>query len=138
MKRIPFAGLAAAALITIALAGCSTTAGGTSAGDPTGGDSGSSDSSPSDAKTGDAYTDDTSDGTLVTLAGSGDYTVGVTAPEGLYELKGQPDKQPDGCTWALEDGDGNIQFQDQGPTLTITSVNKFFQTSGCPDWVQTQ
>lgn len=66
-----------------------------------------------------------------------DYTVGVTAPLGLYELK-DSDTQPDGCTWALEDGDGNIQFQGQGPTLTITDVNKYFQTSGCPDWVQIQ
>ena len=131
MTRLPLAGLAAAALITLALAGCAPAA------DSSTGDTGS-DTTPSDTKTGDAYTDDTSDGTLVTLAGSGDYTVGVTAPEGLYELKGNPDKQPDGCTWALEDGDGNIQFQDQGPILTITSVNKFFQTSGCPDWVQTQ
>ena len=133
MTRLPIAGLAAAALLTFALAGCS---GGTATDTST--TDGSSDSSPSDTKTGDAYTDDTSDGTLVTLAGSGDYTVGVTAPVGEYELKGNPDKQPDGCTWALEDADGNIQSQDTGATLTITDVNKYFQTSGCPDWVQTK
>ena len=131
MTRLPLAGLAAAALITLALAGCAPAA------DTSTGDTGS-DTTPSDTKTGDAYTDDTSDGTLVTLAGSGDYTVGVTAPVGEYELKGNPDKQPDGCTWALEDADGNIQSQDTGATLTITDVNKYFQTSGCPDWVQTK
>ena len=53
---------------------------------------------------------------LVTLAGSGHYTIGVTAPLGMYELK-DSDEQPDGCTWALEDADGNIQFQDQCPTV---------------------
>jgi len=132
MNRLPFAGLAAAALITLALSGCTPTASDTSTADS------GSDTTPSATKTGDAYTDDTTDGTLVTLAGSGDYTVGVTAPEGQYELKGKPDKQPDGCTWALEDADGNIQSQDQGSTLTITSENKFFQSSGCPDWVQTK
>ncbi|MEP6481223.1 MAG: hypothetical protein ABJA94_04360 [Rhodoglobus sp.] len=134
MTRIPFFGLAAAALLALSLAGCTTTPTNT----PTASSDGSSDSSPSATKTGDAYTDDTSDGTLVTLAGSGDYTVGVTAPVGEYELKGKPSALPDGCTWALEDGDGNTMTTNTGATLTITADNKFFQTSGCPDWVQTK
>ncbi|MEO8094756.1 MAG: hypothetical protein ABI632_07470 [Pseudolysinimonas sp.] len=133
MTRTPLLGLAAAALLALSLAGCSTPAADTSTGSD-----GSSDSSPSAAKTGDAYTDDTSDGTLVTLGGSGDYTVGVTAPVGEYELTGKPSTQPSGCTWALEDESGNTMTQDAGPTLTITADNKFFQTSGCPDWVQTK
>jgi hypothetical protein len=116
--------LAAAALLVLTLAGCS---GGGSTPD-TGSDS-------SDTTTGDATTDDTSDGSLITLSGSGDYTVGVGAPIGGYMLK-DADEQPDGCTWALEDADGNIQFENQGNTVFITDVNKFFQTSGCPDWVQ--
>lgn len=121
--------LAATALLALALAGCAPTAG-------TSTDAGSTDdTSTTDTTEGDAYTDDTSDGTLVTLAGSGDYTVGVTAPIGGYELK-DADSQPDGCTWALEDADGNIQFENQGSTVFITDVNAFFQTSGCPDWVQ--
>jgi|GEM_PF-6309481 len=31
---------------------------------------------------------------------------------------------------------GNTQFENQGITVFITDENKFFQTSGCPDWVQ--
>ena len=120
--------LAAAALLALTLAGCS---GGGSTPD-TGTDT---DTDSSDTTTGDASTDDTIDGTLVTLPGTGDYTVGVTAPLGGYELKGV-DAQPAGCTWALEDADGKIQFQDQGTTVFITDVNVYFQTSGCPDWVQ--
>lgn len=111
--------LAAAALLALTLAGCSTTAGT---------DTGTTE--------GDAPTDESSaSGELITLSGSGDYTVGVTAPIGGYELK-DVDSQPDGCTWALEDADGNVQFENQGPTVFITDVNAYFQTSGCPDWVQ--
>lgn len=121
--------LAAAALLALTLAGCS------GGGSDVGAAAESGDTTDGSTTEGDAYTDDTTDGTLVTLPGSGDYTVGVTAPIGGYELKGL-DEQPDGCTWALEDADGNIQFHDQGTTVFITDVNAFFQTSGCPDWVQ--
>ncbi len=120
--------LAAAALLALTLAGCSTTAGT---------DTGTTDdTSTGDTTEGDAPTDESSaGGELITLSGSGDYTVGVTAPIGGYELK-DVDSQPDGCTWALEDADGNIQFENQGTTVFITDVNAYFQTSGCPDWVQ--
>lgn len=129
MKTIHSAtALAAAALLALTLAGCTGGGSSTDTGSDTGTDTG-------DTTEGDASTDDTSDGTLITLSGSGDYTVGVTAPIGGYELKGL-DEQPDGCTWALEDADGNIQFHDQGTTVFITDVNAYFQTSGCPDWVQ--
>jgi len=114
--------IAAAALLALTLAGCAPAA-------DTSTDTGSTDS-------GDTSTDDTGGaGDLITLSGSGDYTVGVTAPIGGYELK-DVDSQPDGCTWALEDADGNVQFENQGTTVFITDVNAFFQTSGCPDWVQ--
>jgi hypothetical protein len=129
MKRTPLLVLWAAALLTLSLFGCAAPA--DSATDP----NDSSDSSSNETTEGDAFTDDTSDDTLVTLSGSGDYTVGVTAPIGGYELK-DSDSQPEGCTWALEDADGKIQFQDQGTTVFITDVNVYFQTSGCPDWVQ--
>ncbi|CAN5228398.1 hypothetical protein BH11ACT5_BH11ACT5_15750 [soil metagenome] len=118
--------IAAAALLALTLAGCAPaadTSTDTSSGDDTSTDSG------------DITTDDGGSGDLITLSGSGDYTVGVTAPIGGYELK-DVDSQPDGCTWALEDADGNIQFENQGTTVFITDVNAFFQTSGCPDWVQ--
>ena len=119
--------LAAAALLALTLAGCSTT--------PNTDSGTTDDTSTGEATEGDATTDDTSDGTLVTLSGSGDYTVGADAPIGGYELK-DADTQPDGCTWAVEDENGEIQFQDQGVVMFLTEENKFFQTSGCPDWVQ--
>jgi hypothetical protein len=133
--RYALASATSAALLALTLAGCAPASPSTGT-DTSTDDTSTSDDSSTDATTGDAYTDDTSDGTLVTLGGSGDYTVGVTAPIGSYELDGKPDTQPAGCTWALEDADGNIQFQDQGTFLFITEENKFFQTSGCPDWVQ--
>jgi hypothetical protein len=116
--------IAAAALLALTLAGCAPAA-----------DTGSSDGTSTDS--GDTTTDDgsTAGGDLITLSGTGDYTVGVTAPIGGYELK-DVDSQPDGCTWALEDADGKTQFENQGTTVFITDVNAFFQTSGCPDWVQ--
>jgi hypothetical protein len=126
-NRHILAAAAATTLLALTLAGCAPAADTSTGTDGTS----TSEDSPSDATT-----DDTSDGTLVTLAGSGDYAVGVTAPIGSYELEGSPDSQPAGCTWALEDADGTIQFQDQGPFLFITEENTFFQTSGCPDWVQ--
>lgn len=119
--------LAAAALLALTLAGCAPSAD-TGA---TGADSGSD----TDTSTESTESTDTGDSTLATLSGSGDYTVGVTAPIGSYQLK-DSDVQPDGCTWALQDADGNVQFENQGAFLFITEVNKFFQTSGCPDWVQ--
>jgi len=124
MKTLHSAG--AALLLIVALAGCSAPATSTDTG---------TDSGDTGTTQGDATTDDTGDGTLVTISGSGDYTVGVDAPYGGYQLK-DASEQPAGCTWALEDGDGNIQFQDQGITVFLTEENKFFQTSGCPDWVQ--
>lgn len=126
MKTFHSAAAAAALVLALGLAGCSTPAADTST--DTGTDSGGT-------TQGDATTDDTGDGNLVTISGSGDYTVGVDAPYGGYQLK-DANEQPAGCTWAVEDGDGNIQFQDQGITVFLTEENKFFQTSGCPDWVQ--
>ena len=114
--------ITAAALLALTLAGCAPAA-------DTSTDTGSTDS-------GDTSTDEgATTGDLITLSGTGDYTVGVTAPIGGYELK-DVDSQPDGCTWALEDADGKVQFENQGTTVFITDVNAFFQTSGCPDWVQ--
>jgi hypothetical protein len=122
--------IAAAALLTLTLAGC-TPAADTST--DTG--SGSGDTTTDESTTDDTTTDETTTGDFITLPGTGDYTVGVTAPIGGYELK-DADSQPDGCTWALEDADGAVQFENQGSTVFITDVNAFFQTSGCPDWVQ--
>ena len=122
--RTILTGLAATALLALTLAGCTATADDTTSAD---------DTSASDSST---DTGDTGGGELGRLAGTGDYTVGVTAPIGGYSLDGDPGEQPEGCTWALEDADGKTQFQDQGSTVFITDVSTFFQTSGCPDWVQ--
>lgn len=125
------AALAATALLTLALAGCAPAAESGSGGD------GSGDTSSEGTTTdGNAYTDDTSDGTLVTISGTGDYTVPVTAPYGSYELQGNPDSQPDGCSWAVLDKNGEIVAQDQGTFVSLTDVITQFTTSGCPDWVQ--
>lgn len=74
----------------------------------------------------------------VTLAGTGRYTVGADAPYGSYELQGEPDAQPAGCTWSIEDPSGDVLAADQGTFVFLTDVQEaaFFVTSGCPAWEQ--
>jgi hypothetical protein len=108
-----------AAGVAVALAACTPTAPG---GDAPGGD-------PDDQ--GGSFSG-------VTLPGTGRYAIGTEAPFGSYQLKGEPDSQPEGCTWSIEDADGGATFADQGSYVFITDIKEAvtFVTNGCPDWEQ--
>ncbi|GEL94481.1 hypothetical protein [Cellulomonas composti] len=72
------------------------------------------------------------------VAGTGRYAIGTDLPYGGYQLHGEPAEQPAGCTWSIEDADGEVQFDDQGSYAFLTDVPEFvtFVTDGCPDWEQ--
>ncbi len=94
---------------------------------------------PADPDGGDAPSGaDGGDSSLVTLPGTGHYAIGTEAPYGSYQLKGEPDSQPDGCTWSIEDADGSAAFENQGSYVFLTDIKEAvtFVTNGCPDWEQ--
>jgi len=82
---------------------------------------------------------DSSGSALLVLAGTGRYAIGTQAPYGGYQIKGEPDAVPPGCTWSIQDADGEV-FVDQsnGIYAFITDVPEAvtFVTDGCPDWEQ--
>ncbi|GAA2966228.1 hypothetical protein GCM10010459_23380 [Microbacterium schleiferi] len=127
---------AVVALIGAALVGCTATAppeevaGGASEMDTgTAPSSESDEGSPSDEDVASSF---------VTVSGTGRYTVGVDLPYGGYQLHGEPDEQPAGCTWAILDADGGVSFANQGSYAFLTDVPEIvtFETTGCPDWEQ--
>ena len=151
MSRRLLGSATALALVTsalLALAGCSD--------DATPADQDDSSSSPAAASDDDSAadpdddsTDDASDDTGddadddgaasgVVVSGTGRYAIGTDLPYGGYQLHGEPAEQPDGCTWSIQDADGEVQFQDQGSYAFLTEVPEFvtFVTDGCPDWEQ--
>ncbi len=114
------------------LSACTTTA----PDDTTGTDTGTTDEGTTDEGT--ASDDDEASGDLVVLSGTGSYVIGVDIPYGGFQLMGEPDEQPAGCTWAILDGDGGVSFENQGSYVFITDIPEAvtFQTDGCPDWEQ--
>lgn len=76
------------------------------------------------------------DGTAVTLPGTGKYVIGKDAPFGGYQLVGEPDAQPAGCTWSIQDADGTVNTENQGIYVFLEDVKESvtFVTDGCPDW----
>lgn len=75
---------------------------------------------------------------FVVLPGTGSYVIGTDAPYGGYQLHGEPSEQPQGCTWSIEDADGNATFENQGQYVFLTDIKEAvtFVTEGCPDWEQ--
>ncbi|HWL01663.1 MAG TPA: hypothetical protein VNQ52_04735 [Microbacteriaceae bacterium] len=120
---------AAAAMLT--LTGC----GGASSPPP---DQGSAVDNSSSAD-GNSSSDDSTGSVLLVLSGTGRYAIGTEAPYGGYQIKGEPDAVPPGCTWSIQDADGEV-FVDQsnGIYAFITDVPEAvtFVTDGCPDWEQ--
>ena len=87
----------------------------------------------------DASTDDGDDGfSGVTVSGTGSYAIPDQLPYGGYQLAGEADEQPAGCTWAILDADGAATFENQGQYVFITDIPEAvtFQTDGCPNWEQ--
>jgi hypothetical protein len=111
--------------LTGGLAACSST--------DTPAKSGSSGSGNSDSGTASKSGDTAPD---VVLAGTGRYSIGTEAPLGGYQLTGEPDKQPNGCTWSIQDADGAAIFENQGSYAFLTDIREAvtFVTDGCPDW----
>ena len=117
----------AASLLLLGLAGCTPAATDTPDADPPATDSS------------EETTDDTStDSGFVTLPGTGSYAIGTEAPFGGYQLVGEPDAVPAGCTWSIVDADGAVAFADQGLYVFLTDIPEAvtFITDGCPDWEQ--
>lgn len=75
---------------------------------------------------------------MVTLPGTGRYAIGTDAPYGGYQMKGEPEEQPSGCTWSILDADGVAYVENQGAYVALTNVKESvtFVTTGCPDWEQ--
>ena len=77
-------------------------------------------------------------GAFIVLPGTGRYAIGTEAPLGGYQLHGEPDEQPAGCTWSIEDADGVAAFENQGQYVFLTDIKEAvtFVTDGCPEWEQ--
>lgn len=116
----------AAALLVIALAACAPTTPDTDSGTGTGTESDDTTSEETETETG---------GMLV-LPGTGEYQSGDTMPIGGYQLLGEPDEQPAGCSWSLYAENGDVLAENQGIYVFITDVTGKFVTTGCPDWEQ--
>ena len=118
--------LAAAALL--ALAGCGGTPAAESPPAP-------AVDAPADAPA-DSGSDDAGSG-FVVLPGTGTYAIGADAPFGGYQLVGEPDALPGGCTWSIEDETGAI-YENNGLYVFLTDIPEAvtFVTNGCPDWEQ--
>lgn len=126
----------AAVLLTLGLSACAPAS---DSGDQAGSDgqAASDDQGGSDAAPADESDDDAAfDG--VVLPGTGSYAIGTEAPFGGYQLTGEPDEQPVGCTWSIQDADGAATFEDQGIYVFLTDIPEAvtFVTNGCPDWEQ--
>jgi len=82
--------------------------------------------------------DDGASADFVTVSGTGTYAIGVDIPLGGFQLQGEPDAQPEGCTWAILDADGGVTFENQGQYVFLTDIPEAvtFETAGCPDWEQ--
>jgi hypothetical protein len=109
-------------LVAASLAGCATgTAGGGSGSGAAGADGSGA-----------------AGGTAVVVPGTGTYVIGDEIPYGGFQLQGEPDEQPAGCTWAVLDADGGVSFHDQGSYVFLTDVPEAvtFETNGCPQWEQ--
>ncbi len=122
-------GLAAAALVACApVAGPSDSGSGMDGGT----DSGTDSSTDSGSDSGEGSS------SFVVLPGTGQYSIPDQMPFGGYQLKGEPDAQPEGCTWSIQDADGVVAFENQGIYAFITDIPEgtVFVTSGCPDWEQ--
>lgn len=77
----------------------------------------------------------------VTLPGTGSYSIGDEAPFGGYQMQGEPDAVPAGCTWSIDDAAGEptlASSENNGLYAFLTDVPEAvtFVTEGCPDWVQ--
>jgi hypothetical protein len=74
----------------------------------------------------------------LTVPGTGTFAIGTEVPFGGYQLQGEPDSQPDGCSWQILDEDGKVSFENQGVYVFLTDVPEAvtFVTDGCPDWEQ--
>ncbi len=83
---------------------------------------------------------DGASGTFIVLPGTGRYAIGTEAPYGGYQLHGEPDSQPAGCTWSIQDEDGVAVFENQGQYAFLTDIKEAvtFVSDGCPDWEQFQ
>lgn len=83
---------------------------------------------------------DASNGAFIVLPGTGRYAIGTEAPYGGYQLHDEPDEQPAGCTWSIEDADGVAVYENQGQYAFLTDIKEAvtFVTDGCPDWEQFQ
>ncbi len=110
---------------------------------PTPGAPSSSDATPA-TSTGSVGSDEAqaspeaANGDFIVLPGTGRYAIGTEAPLGGYQLLGEPDEQPAGCTWSIEDADGVAAFENQGQYVFLTDIKEAvtFVTDGCPDWEQ--
>ena len=83
--------------------------------------------------------DDTADDPAVgaVLSGTGSYAIGTDAPFGGYQLTGEPDALPAGCSWSIQDADGAVVASDElYAFLTDIPEAVTFVTDGCPDWQQ--
>lgn len=127
------------ALLSIAAAATLLTLTGCTAGAPASSDQGHSDDSGSTESMNDGGTDDSADPNLIVLSGTGRYAIGTEAPYGGYQIRGEPSPLPAGCTWSIQDADGEA-FVDQanGAYAFLTDVPEAvtFVTEGCPDWEQ--
>lgn len=114
--------------LTTAITGCNTTQSGPGGAD--GGDTSSTDSGDSPASSGDVKG--------AVLPGTGKYEIGTEAPYGGYRLSGEPEGQPAGCTYSIQDADGEPTFENLGSYVFLTDIKEAvtFVTDGCPDWVQ--
>jgi hypothetical protein len=114
----PTAGAFLVAVLAVGLTGCAGT--GTGAGSTGGGE------------------DTPGGGSPLVVSGTGSYVIGEDIPYGGFQLHGEPDEQPAGCTWSILDADGGISFHDQGSYVFLTDVPEAvtFVTAGCPDWEQ--
>lgn len=122
-------------LLMLALTGCQT---GSGSPDDSSTSSGSDTSTDTDSSTGSDDASDDTDADYITLSGTGTYTIPDQMPFGGYQLQGEPDSQPAGCTWSIQDASGGHTFENQGSYVFITDIPEAvtFVTEGCPDWEQ--
>jgi hypothetical protein len=137
-RRVNALAATGAVLAALLLAGCGAGGASDSGGDQAA-DSGAAASEGPDASADDTTTDEAPavvSGAV--LPGTGSYVIGTDAPYGGYQLHGEPDSQPSGCTWSIQDGDGIAVVEDQGMYAFLTDVPEYvtFVTEGCPDWEQ--
>jgi len=124
-RAIAASHLVVVAALVLGLAGCTPTSGSTEeVGDM------------SDTSSGSEETTENAD--FVTVSGTGSYLIGTEIPLGGFQLKGEPDEQPAGCTWQILDADGGVTFENTGQYVFLTDIREAvtFVTTGCPDWEQ--